>query len=273
MLLPRARRQAAQADLLVVNHALLLSDLALRQQTDNYTAAAVLPPFDRIILDEAHHLEDVATSFFSAQVTRFAFARVLNKLRHPRKPDKGLLPRFLSSLARQLPETEPTNSTATCTAGSMRCSPAARRSSTGRCPSWRRSAAELAAALGREVGEREELRHRVVPPFTKSDTWDETVKARVRELAAGTGALGQRRAGAAEGLRADSPRRSPTSSPPFSPTCAAPAGAWRRSPPTWSFFVAGDESTCAWFEVARRQGGRGSGPITRLCAAPLEVAA
>ncbi len=102
----RARRQAAQADLLVVNHALLLSDLTLRHQTDNYSAAAVLPPFERIILDEAHHLEDVATSFFASQVTRFAFARVLNKLRHPRKPHKGLLPRFLSALARELPETE-----------------------------------------------------------------------------------------------------------------------------------------------------------------------
>ena len=40
----KARRRAAQADVLVVNHALLLSDLALRHQTDNYSAAAVLPP-------------------------------------------------------------------------------------------------------------------------------------------------------------------------------------------------------------------------------------
>ena len=40
----QARRRAAQADVLVVNHALLLADLALRRQTDNYTTAAVLPP-------------------------------------------------------------------------------------------------------------------------------------------------------------------------------------------------------------------------------------
>ncbi len=52
----KARRQAAKADILVVNHALLLSDLALRQQTGNYSATAVLPPFERVILDEAHHL-------------------------------------------------------------------------------------------------------------------------------------------------------------------------------------------------------------------------
>ena len=100
----KARRQAAQADLLVVNHALLLADLALRQETDNYGAAAVLPPFARVILDEAHHLEDVATRYFSTQVTRFAFARVLNRLRHPRKAEKGLIPRFLDLLARELPD-------------------------------------------------------------------------------------------------------------------------------------------------------------------------
>jgi len=100
----RARRQAAQADVLVVNHALLLTDLALRLQTDNYTAAAVLPPYDRVILDEAHHLEDAATSHFSGQTTRFAFARVLGRLRHPRKPDQGLLARLLKQLGDELPD-------------------------------------------------------------------------------------------------------------------------------------------------------------------------
>ena len=73
-----ARRMASQADILVVNHALLLSDLALRLQTDNYSAPAVLPPFAHLVLDEAHHLEDVATRYFSGQTTRFAFARTLN---------------------------------------------------------------------------------------------------------------------------------------------------------------------------------------------------
>ena len=96
----QARRRAAQADVLVVNHALLLADLSLRQQTDNYTTAAVLPPFDRLVLDEAHHLEDVATRYFSTQVTRFGFARQLNRLRHPRKPQFGLLPRLLAIIAR-----------------------------------------------------------------------------------------------------------------------------------------------------------------------------
>lgn len=48
-----ARRRAEAAHLVVVNHALLLSDLA--------TEADVIPPYDHLIVDEAHNLEDVAT--------------------------------------------------------------------------------------------------------------------------------------------------------------------------------------------------------------------
>ncbi|HOA25565.1 MAG TPA: helicase C-terminal domain-containing protein [Aggregatilineales bacterium] len=50
----RARRQAESAHLLIVNHALLLSDVA--------TEGRVLPPYDHLIVDEAHHLEDAITN-------------------------------------------------------------------------------------------------------------------------------------------------------------------------------------------------------------------
>jgi len=185
----KARRRAAQADVLVVNHALLLSDLALRHQTDNYSAAAVLPPFDRIVLDEAHHLEDIATNFFASQVTRFAFARVLNKLRHPRKPDKGLLPRFLSALARELPDTE--DALYRDLHGRVEALLGARQGLFDRAVrSLEEIGEELAAALGREIVERDEIRHRVVPAFTGSDAWS-AITGRVRELARETGQLGR----------------------------------------------------------------------------------
>src|SRR5690606_6694702 len=58
----RARRDAAMADILVVNHHLLFSDLAVRRAQGNYTAQAVLPAYRRVVLDEAHNLEDAATS-------------------------------------------------------------------------------------------------------------------------------------------------------------------------------------------------------------------
>ena len=265
----RARRQAAQADILVVNHALLLADLALRQQTDNYTTAAVLPPFDRIILDEAHHLEDVATRFFSSQVTRFAFGRVLGKLRHPRKPDKGVLPRLLSGLARELPDQ--------LDALYRDLYQRVEALLAGRQAFYEKALQELeqigqdlAAALGREVSEREELRYRVVPSFTAGEAWA-GIAERVRTLAAETGLLGK---GVRELLRACERLPEECADKLVSPLTDLRGLATRLEgiAGDLAFFVAGDEGTCAWFEVARGRIGRGSGLITRLCTAPLAVA-
>ena len=52
----RARKRAEAAHVLVVNHALLLSDVAV--------GGGVLPDYDRLVIDEAQHLEDEATSQF-----------------------------------------------------------------------------------------------------------------------------------------------------------------------------------------------------------------
>lgn len=98
-----ARREAASADILVVNHSLLLADVALRQET-GYGSTAILPPFERLIFDEGHHLEDVATGHLSAQVSRLGLLKLLGKLQHPRKAQRGLLPHLSSQLSRELPD-------------------------------------------------------------------------------------------------------------------------------------------------------------------------
>jgi ATP-dependent DNA helicase DinG len=54
------RRKAAAARLLIVNHHLFFSDLALRREGHG----EVLPRYESVIFDEAHHLENVATQFF-----------------------------------------------------------------------------------------------------------------------------------------------------------------------------------------------------------------
>lgn len=76
----QARRRAARADIVIVNHHLLMSDLALRKTTKNYTAAAVLPPFKRIIFDEAHNVENVATNHFTIRITRRGLLYQLRRL-------------------------------------------------------------------------------------------------------------------------------------------------------------------------------------------------
>jgi ATP-dependent DNA helicase DinG len=85
-----ARRTAAGAQVLVVNHHLLMADLALRAETGNYGNAAVLPPFHRLIVDEAHHLEEVATGYFGARAGRIALQFSMRRLMHPKTGD-GLL--------------------------------------------------------------------------------------------------------------------------------------------------------------------------------------
>ncbi len=59
-----ARRDASESRLIVVNHALFLSDLALRGPEG---FGVVIPPYQHVIIDEAHHLEAVATKSFGLE--------------------------------------------------------------------------------------------------------------------------------------------------------------------------------------------------------------
>ena len=95
-----ARRAAAAADIIVVNHHLLMADLALRAELGNYTQNAVLPPSTRVIIDEAQHLEDVATGYFADQVSFRTIERALGRLQSRRDPSKGILPALALGLGR-----------------------------------------------------------------------------------------------------------------------------------------------------------------------------
>ncbi len=85
----RSRREANGADILVVNHALLFADIALRRATENWSGSAVLPAYRRLVLDEAHNVEEAATLHMGAEVTRVGMARVLDRLE--RRGRRGLL--------------------------------------------------------------------------------------------------------------------------------------------------------------------------------------
>lgn len=62
----KARRRAMEADLVIVNHALLLADYAVRER---WQTAGLLPSVDVLVLDEAHALADAATSFFGCTLS------------------------------------------------------------------------------------------------------------------------------------------------------------------------------------------------------------
>ncbi|MBI1347202.1 DEAD/DEAH box helicase [bacterium] len=83
----KARRRVWNADVLVVNHALFFSDLALRRD-----GASVLPDYDVVILDEAHTVEQVAADHLGLSISNGQLEYQLNKLFHERQ-QKGLLAR------------------------------------------------------------------------------------------------------------------------------------------------------------------------------------
>ncbi len=71
----RARRNAAASSLLILNHSLLMADLEIKRQSGGW---GILPHYDRVVIDEAHHLEDATTS---SMTSRLASARVRRSCR------------------------------------------------------------------------------------------------------------------------------------------------------------------------------------------------
>jgi len=59
-----ARREAQAADIVIVNHHLLLADLALKEEG----FGDLLPGTDALIIDEAHQIPDIAGQFFGLTV-------------------------------------------------------------------------------------------------------------------------------------------------------------------------------------------------------------
>ena len=93
------RKEASNAHIIVVNHHLLFADLAARYQGAGYENAVVLPPFNRLIIDEAHTIENAATSFFSQEFARTGIFRQLTRLYNTRKANiHGLLIRLSAML-------------------------------------------------------------------------------------------------------------------------------------------------------------------------------
>lgn len=86
-----ARRLLDGANLLVCNHALFFSDLALRSQEVGF-----LPKYDHVILDEAHGVEDTASDHFGVSLSEGRVMHLLTTLYHPRT-GRGYLPQLALS--------------------------------------------------------------------------------------------------------------------------------------------------------------------------------
>ncbi|MGH7884523.1 MAG: helicase C-terminal domain-containing protein [Thermodesulfobacteriota bacterium] len=95
----KSRREISNSEILVANHHILFSDLAIKSisaDIDN----GVLPAYKRVIFDEAHNIVDAATSHFSMRATKYGIIKVLRRLRSQSKSKKlkGLIS-YTSSLS------------------------------------------------------------------------------------------------------------------------------------------------------------------------------
>nr|WP_255712933.1 helicase C-terminal domain-containing protein [Rhodopirellula sp. JC740] len=81
----KARRRAQHAQLLIVNHAMLFTDIAMRRQ-----GVSLLPDYDAIILDECHTIESVAGDHLGIRLTSGQFDYLFDRLYNDRQ-QKGLL--------------------------------------------------------------------------------------------------------------------------------------------------------------------------------------
>ena len=89
----KARKAAAEAHLVVVNHALVLAEAS---------GGGILPGFGRLVFDEAHNLEDIATEYLSYEFSLPALTRILNRLMRRGKGKRARTGGVLASVERQM---------------------------------------------------------------------------------------------------------------------------------------------------------------------------
>ena len=84
----KMKKSAIDAQILIVNHHLLFADIESRKRV-GYDDLAVLPPYHRLVIDEAHGIENAATSFFSESLTKFKIQKQVRLLYRNRKGNQS----------------------------------------------------------------------------------------------------------------------------------------------------------------------------------------
>ena len=69
-------RQAAQSNIIIVNHHLFFADLAVRNQA----FGALIPEYSAVIFDEAHEIEDIAGQYFGISVSNVQFQHLVRDI-------------------------------------------------------------------------------------------------------------------------------------------------------------------------------------------------
>lgn len=78
----------SQADLLIVNHHILCADLVIKEEKQHFDKDGLLPPYQSLIIDEAHNFESVATSYFGSKSSNQALTNYLSRICQFKKEGK-----------------------------------------------------------------------------------------------------------------------------------------------------------------------------------------
>ena len=89
----KSREEKKKADILIANHHIFFSDLAIRKEIGFNTDYSILPEYGLVVFDEAHNIEKVARDYFSYEVSKYGFTKAMNQILNvlSKKKNKGQL--------------------------------------------------------------------------------------------------------------------------------------------------------------------------------------
>lgn len=90
-----ARRRAQEADVVIINHHLLLADMLLKEEG----FGSLLPGVDAVIVDEAHQLPEIATQYFGSNISSRQCSELLQDVRKEYLDAAGDVPEFVDILS------------------------------------------------------------------------------------------------------------------------------------------------------------------------------
>jgi len=264
-----ARRNAASADVLVVNHYLLMADLALRKEMKGYDTVAILPPFKKIIIDEAHRLEAVATANLGYTISKLRIIKLLGRLINLKDNRKGLL-QYLKNKLRDVSSTHDKSIAAKITDITNTEILDARQhlyeTVQMTFDDISNTVSNYVVSEGLQKDKDEEIKLRITTRFISADLWQEVIERRLKALSVDI----LKFASLLKLLEDEIGGLSKTSQDTLSSVLIDISSCKMRlrlAANDLVFFITTDERSCKWMEVKRYR----ENPAVRFCAAPLSV--
>src|SRR3989339_250614 len=264
-----ARRNAASADVLVVNHYLLMADLVVRKEMKGYDTVAILPPFKKIIIDEAHRLEAVATANLGYTISKLRIIKLLGRLINLKDNRKGLL-QYLKNKLRDVSSTHD-KSVATKITDMINTEILDARQRLYETvqvifDDISNTVSNYVVSEGLQKDRDEEIKLRVTTSFISTGLWQDVIETGLKTLSVDI----LKFASLLKLLEDEIGGLSKTSQDTLSSVLIDISSCKMRlrlAANDLVFFITTDERSCKWMEVKRYR----ENPAVRFCAAPLSV--